>query len=103
MEGWERLFEETLAGLKESGEAFWEKLEDEHRGIMEVAAKDLAKAQWNIIRGENVEVNKENIKFIRSTITTETFLASLNARDFLVKAFQDGLKKLMGVGLSILL
>ena len=103
MEGWENIFEATLDSLKSSGEAFWEKLQDEHKDIMTTAARDLAKAQWNIIRGDNVDVNQENIKFIRSTISLETFLASLDAREALVRAFQDGLKKLVGVGLTILI
>lgn len=102
-EGWENIFESTLADLKASGESFWNKLQEEHKEVMTQAAKDLAKAQWNILRGHEVAVNEENIKFIRSTISTETFLVSLDAREALVQAFQSGLKKLVGVGLTILI
>ncbi|KKN10024.1 hypothetical protein LCGC14_1040790 [marine sediment metagenome] len=102
MEDWENLLEETLTGLRDTADNFWDDLQDDQKAIVTQAAEDLTRAQWNIMRGKDIDMNKTNIEFIESTLASETTLASVKAAEKLRDAFKSALGRLVGVGLTIL-
>ncbi len=102
MEDWENLLEETLANLRDTADNFWDDLQEDQKAIVTQAAEDFTRAQWNILRGKDVETNKTNIEFIQSALATEAYLASVKASEKLREAFKSALGRLVGVGLTIL-
>lgn len=102
MEDWENLLEETLSALRSTADNFWDDLQDDQKAIVTQAAEDFTRAQWNILRGKDIETNKENIGFIQSTLATEGYLASVKASEKLREAFRSAIGRLVGVGLSII-
>lgn len=100
---WEDLASEMLDDLKATGEEFWDKLNAEQRPIIEQASKDIARASLLLVTDrENADLHKEVILAAKSTITSETALAALQAEKKLKASLWAGLQKLVGVGLALL-
>ncbi len=97
------LARETLADLVKTGSDFWDKLNEEQIPIVEQAVKDLAKASLNLVtEPDNAEIHKESIRFIKSTLASESTLAALLAAERLRSALMGALSRLTAVGLSLL-
>lgn len=92
---WENLADETVALLERDANELWTNIDDTQRGILVQAAKDLAKAEFDIIRGKDVEANTEDIKFIQSTLATEADLARYKASEALRNAFSAALNRIV--------
>lgn len=92
---WEKLADETLDVLKKDASELWENISETQQAIMIKAVKDLAKAELDIIRGKDVELNIEDIKFIQSTIATEADLVRYKAQNELRKAFTTALSRIV--------
>ena len=92
-----------LDDLKNTGEAFWDQLNDDQRPIIEAAGKSLAKASLGLITDpDNADIHQELVLAAKLTIGSETALAALDAQERLKSAVQSALKKLVGVGLALL-
>lgn len=97
------LGDEMLSDLKATGEAFWDKLQEDQKPIIEQAGKDLAKYSLLLVTDPaNADLYKEMILAIKSTLSSETTLTAIRASERLKESLQRALKKLMAVGLALL-
>lgn len=100
---WEKLYLETLTDLKKTGSAFWERINDEQRGIVTQAAKDLAQAEIALLLGRgDPGVHREIVLACKSVLASESALAALEANRRLKEIFQRTVARLLNIGLTLL-
>lgn len=92
---WQKLADETVAMLKRDSNELWENIDDTQRKIMVQAAEDLAKAELEIIQGKNVELNTEDIGFIKATLAVEADLVRYKAQEALRDAFSSAISRII--------
>ena len=102
-EDFKALADEILKDLVNTGESFWDNLDEDHRTLMRAAAEDIADATLKLVTDPgNADLHKSTILHAKSQILDEGVLTSLEAASRMRAAVLNALQKLVMFGLSAL-